>query len=133
MLSESEVRIKSDAPTSSTTARLTSTSTSTERVLFWRKPLPERLLESLMTVFKSVREATSAGINPNKIPVTIDNPIVNTTMRQSMPSSEPALPQPRQAGRVDRQQPSHPGVAGQEAERPADKRQHQALGQELRA
>ena len=66
--SASDVRINSAAPTSSTTARLTSTSTSTERVLFWRKPLPERLLESLMIAFRSARDATSAGIKPNMMP-----------------------------------------------------------------
>ena len=60
--------------------------------MFWRKPLPDRLLESLMTAFRSARDATSAGISPNTIPVTIDNATVNSTTRQSMPSNEPVSP-----------------------------------------
>ena len=90
--SASDVRINSAAPTNRTTASATSTSTSTERVLFCLKPLPERLLESLMTVFKSVRALTMAGTRPNRIPVTSDNVSVNTTTRQSMPSSDPPSP-----------------------------------------
>jgi hypothetical protein len=60
--------------------------------LFWRKLLPERLLESLMIEFKSVREATSAGISPKMTPVTMDSTSVNSTTRQSMPSSAPSCP-----------------------------------------
>ncbi len=90
--SANDVRISRAAPTSNTTARLTSTSTSTERVLFWRKPLPERPLESLMTVFRSAREAMSAGIKPNSKPVNIDSARPNSATRQSMPSNEPVAP-----------------------------------------
>jgi hypothetical protein len=45
-----------------------------------------------MTAFKSARDATSAGIRPNRMPVTIESTTVNATTRQSMPSSDPPAP-----------------------------------------
>ena len=45
-----------------------------------------------MTEFKSARDATSAGIKPKIMPVTIDNATVNSTTFPSMPSTEPVWP-----------------------------------------
>ena len=80
------------APTNRTTHSPSSATTSAERVLLWPKPLPERLLASLMTALRSERDVTSAGTSPKTIPVNIDRPSVNTTIFQSMPSREPPSP-----------------------------------------
>ena len=85
-------RISSEAPTSSTSASATSTTTRIERVLFWRKPLPDRPLLSLSVRLRSTRDAWSAGNRPKTTPVTSDTAMVNATTRQSAVTPEPSAP-----------------------------------------
>ncbi len=90
--SATAVRTSSAEPMSSTRARATSSTTSTARVLFCRNPLPERPLPSLRVVLRSSREAWSAGMSPNRMPVAIDSAIVNARTRQSTVTTEPFSP-----------------------------------------
>ena len=59
---------------SSTIASATSTTTRTERALFWRRPVPERPALSLSVALRSAREPWIAGIKPKKMPVPSDTP-----------------------------------------------------------
>ena len=65
----SEVRIRRADPTSNTTANATSINTNIVRALLWRSPVPDRPPPYFKDAFRSVREACSAGIRPNRIPV----------------------------------------------------------------
>ena len=67
--SATNVRMNSAAPTSSTSASPISLTTSSARALFCRNPLPERPLLSLSVVFRSARDACSAGTRPKTRPV----------------------------------------------------------------
>ena len=80
------------APTSSTTAREISLTASRVRALFWRKPVPERPPDSLSVALRSGREVCSAGMRPNRRPVSSATRMVNARTRQSMPTSEPSAP-----------------------------------------
>ncbi len=85
-------RISSAAPTSSTSASATSVTTRIERALFWRKPVPERPLLSFSVLVRSAWEPWSAGIRPNRRPVTSDTASVKARTRQSSPTSAPNSP-----------------------------------------
>src|SRR5271170_4274565 len=84
-----KVRISRAAPISRTIASETSVTTSKERTLLWRNPVPERLLLSLSVVLRSGREAPMAGNNPKRIPVSKETPTVKARTRQSMPTEAP--------------------------------------------
>ncbi len=90
-LSASDVRIKSVAPTSSTTASAISSVTSADNVRLCRRPVPLRLPASLSTRFKS-GGAASAGTSANSTLVATANSIVNAAIRQSIPTNDPASP-----------------------------------------
>ena len=62
------------------------------RVTLWRAPVPVRLPLSLIVRPRSVREACSAGIRPNRMPVPSDTPTVNSSTRQSRPTTPPFSP-----------------------------------------
>ena len=57
-----------------------------------RAPVPVRLPLSLMVSPRSDREACSAGIRPKSSPVPSDTPIVNSSTRQSSPTTLPPSP-----------------------------------------
>ena len=130
--SESDVRINSEAPTSSTTARLTSTSTSTERVLFWRKPLPERLLESLMTAFRSGARCDERRDQAEQN-AGHDRQRDREHARCANPcrAASRAWPSRGKPAVLTVSSTRMPTIARDEAERAARERQHQALGQQL--
>ena len=86
------VRIKSAAPTSKIKASAISVTTKIARALFCRNPLPVRDPLSFKVSDNSVLEALNAGINPNKIPVTMETSKVKTNTRQSKEIAEACSP-----------------------------------------
>ena len=113
--SATAVRISSAEPTSRMSASATSTTTSTERVLFWRKPVPERPPLSFSVALRSAREPCSAGIRPKRMPVPSDTASVKREHAPVDADQRAVLADARQAGGVDRQQRADADDAEQRA------------------
>src|SRR5580704_15710 len=82
------VRISNAAPTNSISASATSPITSSARLLFWRKSLPDRLLLSFSAVQRSKRDDWSAGTRPKSTAVTSETTHVKVKTRQSAVTAE---------------------------------------------
>jgi len=104
-----KVRISSEAPTSNTSANETSLITSAERTMRWRMPLPAPLLLSFIEELRSGFEAASAGISPNKIPVSSEMPSVNSATRPVQSHRRAVLADARNISWAYRQERSHAG------------------------
>ena len=119
-------------PMSSTSASATSTTTSIERALFCRKPVPDRPPLSLSVVVRSVLELCSAGIRPNRMPVASET---GERERDDAPveaDERAVLADAREAGGVDRRAARGcPAQPSDQAEHAAGQRQHDALGEQL--
>src|SRR4051812_44042712 len=87
-----DVRISSAAPIRRTSASANSNVTRRARVLFCRKPDPDRLLVSLSVALKSAYDAWNAGIRPNTTPVPNARIIVKAITRQSGVTPDPFAP-----------------------------------------
>ncbi len=100
--------------------------------MLWPLPVPVRLPLSLMVRPRSERDAWSAGINPNRMPVASDTPMVKASTRQSRPTTPPFSPT---RGRLavlmasSARMPTTPRIKPQAA---ANRREQHAFGQQLR-
>ena len=80
------------APMTRTRARAISLMTRMERILPWRKPMPERLEFSLSEAARLGRDAEIAGTRPKTMPVSSEMPKVNSRTRRSSATAEPFSP-----------------------------------------
>ena len=125
------VRISNAAPITRTSASAISVTTSTERSLPLRKPMPERLLLSLSVAARLGLDALIAGTRPKRIPVSTETPRVKSRTVGSRVTAEPVFADAGKIAGVDGEQQADADESENEAQQASGQRERKALGQQL--